>query len=44
MRKKSGFIPIFIGIEQAIVLVPEFEKVVRKLELKWQSGFKWSAK
>jgi hypothetical protein len=32
MRKKSGFIPIAIGIEQAIVLVPEFEIVVRKLE------------
>lgn len=32
MRKKSGFIPIAIGIEQAIVLVPEFEKIVRKLE------------
>ena len=28
MRKKSGF----TIIEQAIVLVPEFEKVVRKLE------------
>ena len=28
MRKKSGF----TMIEQAIVLVPEFEKVVRKLE------------
>ncbi len=32
MKKKSGFTPIAIGIEQAIVLVPEFEKVVRKLE------------
>jgi hypothetical protein len=32
MRKKSGFIPMAIGIEQAIVLVPEFEKVVCKLE------------
>ena len=28
MRKKSGF----TIVEQAIVLVPEFEKVVRKLE------------
>ncbi|MGF7141340.1 hypothetical protein [Roseimarinus sediminis] len=28
MRKKSGF----TTVEQAIVLVPEFEKVVRKLE------------
>ena len=28
MRKKSGF----TIIEQAIVLVPEFEKVIRKLE------------
>jgi len=28
MRKKSGF----TIIEQAIMLVPEFEKVVRKLE------------
>lgn len=32
MRKKSGLIPIAIGIEQAIVLVPEFENVVRKLD------------
>ena len=28
MRKKSGF----TIVEQAVVLVPEFEKVVRKLE------------
>jgi len=28
IRKKSGF----IIVEQAIMLVPEFEKVVRKLE------------
>jgi len=32
MRKKSGFIPMAIGMEQAIVLVPEFENVIRKLE------------
>jgi len=32
MRKKSGLIPIAIGIEQAVVLVPGFESVVRKLE------------
>ena len=38
MRKKSGF----TMVEQAVVLVPEFEKVVRKLEqqvtLRGQSG------
>ncbi len=32
MRKKTGLIPIAIGIEQAVVLVPGFESVVRKLE------------
>jgi integrase/recombinase XerD len=31
MRKKSGFIPIVIGIEQAMVLVPKFENVVSEL-------------
>ncbi len=38
MRKKSGF----TMVEQAVVLVPEFEKVIRKLEqqvtLRGQSG------
>lgn len=32
MRKKSRFIPIDVGMEQAIALVPEFKKVVHKME------------
>lgn len=32
MRNKSGFIPIDVGMEQAIALVPEFKKVVHKME------------